>query len=472
MQVRMKTPQLAGVRRSVEVQHGRKGVGRMLRRGLHGSKNWVLETDDMGEHRSVWSKLFRALVVLAPVWIVVSAFTGGPERGGKSVGVFQTLFMTVLVTIVGLAIFSARERRLGREEPWLDFEAEDTDGNDGEAEAEVDPAPEKRTKVFENPQVGDSGSEENGDGSDRNSDDSVDFSQNETQVLQPLMQQATSEEAETRFIPGPEAPTQVVPTAVQQAITEGVNQEDSDRAFEAIASVATEFQQEGMRDATPERSISLVKADVEPMQEPLQEAIPQWADVDTSGGTESDGGLIGDEPTTPLRAVVPNPVQEVPSETPSAQVSVTKEVVQHGVQGTLQVQFAQAGPYPQDDDPVHEQWWVVAPDIEPEEAAEEPVEVPAEVLAVPVPEVPAEAQQAAPPPQTGRHPQAVLAYLASTAPKSGFTAEEKERARVDILVWLREVTGNGGLSRAEAARTIGVDASTVSRWLSDDPWAG
>lgn len=472
MQVRMKTPQLAGVRRSVEVQHARKGVGRMLRRGLHGSKNWVLETDDMGEHRSVWSKLFRALVVLTPVWIVVSAFTGGPERGGKSVGVFQTLFMTVLVTAVGLAIFSARERRLGREEPWLDFESEDTDRDDGEAEIKVDLAPEGPTRVFENPQVGDAGSEENGDEGDHNSDDSVDFSQNETQVLQPLMRQATSEEAETRFIPGPEAPTQVVPTAMQKAITEGANQEDSDRAFEAIASVATEFQQEGVRDATPEPPISLVKVDAEPMREPLQEASSQWADVDTSGNTESDNSLIGDEPTTPLRAAVPDPVQEAPSATPSPQVSVTKEAVQHGVQGTLQVQFAQAGSYPQDDDPVHEQWWVVAPDIEPEEAAEEPVEVLAEVLAVPVAEAPAEAQQAAPLPQIGRHPQAVLTYLASTAPKSGFTAEEKERARIDILTWLREVTGNGGLSRAEAARTIGVDASTVSRWLSDDPWAG
>ncbi|AXH66268.1 hypothetical protein SEA_SATIS_107 [Streptomyces phage Satis] len=470
MQVRMRAPQLTGVRRSVEVQHGRKGVGRMLRRGLHGSKNWVLETDDMGEHRSVWSKLFRAVVVLAPVWIVVSAFTGGPERGGKSVSVFQTLFMTVLVTVVGLAVFSARERRLGREEPWLDFTSDDTDGDDGESATKVDPTPEAPTQVLENSQVGDVEPEENSDESDRNSGDSADSAQNETQVLQPMVHQATFPEAENPVIPGSEAPTQVVPEVMHQAITEGANQEEPDRAFEAIASVANDFHEEGMQEASPESRLSLVKDDIPAMQPVVQKATPDWADVDTSGTTESEEGLIEDEPTTPLRAVVQDPVQEAPSATPSVQVSDPQEPVQHDVQGVLQVHFAQPGPYPQNDDPVHEQWWVVAPDIEPEEAAEEPEEAPAEVPSVPVPEIHVEQQQAAPLPQIGRHPQAVLTYLASQAPKSGFTPEEKERARLDVLSWLREVTESKELSRAEAARRIGVDASTVSRWLSDDPW--
>src|SRR4249920_3935230 len=117
MAVRMKIPQAAGIRRSVEVQHGGRGLLLMFRRELHGAKNWTLEREEDGSHRSVWVKLFRVAVVLTPLWIVLSAVTGGPERGGHSASVGQSFFMALLVLVVGLAVFSARERRAGREEP-------------------------------------------------------------------------------------------------------------------------------------------------------------------------------------------------------------------------------------------------------------------------------------------------------------------------------------------------------------------
>lgn len=470
MAVRMRVPQAAGIRRSVEMQHSKKGVGRMLRRGLHGSKNWVLELEEDGSHRTVVSKALRVAIVLLPLWILLSAFTGGPERGGQSTGIGQSILMAVLVTLLILAFFSARERRLGREEPWTELPAVNTDSDAGEAKTKVDLTKETPTEVSVKPQVGDSDKSETDDEDDLNSGDSGDSAQIEPVVLQGSVQQATSPEAETLFSFAFSAPEQPVQEDVQQAITEGAKREEPDRAFEAIASVASGFHAEGLEEATPEPEISLFKAEIPVVQHEPQEATSMWANVDTSDDTESDESSIGDEPTTPLRPVVHNLVKEEASATESVQVSLEKKPVQQAVQGTLQVQFAVSGPYPTREDPVHEDWWVVAPDIEPEEVAEEPVEAPAEALAQV--EEPIRQEPVPVPQRSGRHPQVVLTYLASQAPKSGFSSQEKEQARMDVIGWLREETSSERLTRSEAARRIGVDPSTVSRWLSDDPWAG
>lgn len=474
MKTRVRVPQMAGVRSSVEVQQGTRGVGRMLRRGLHGSKSWVLELDENGEHRSVWSKLFRAAVVLMPVWIVLSAVTGGPERGGQQTGVFQSLLASAFVLLVGLAVFSARERRLGNEEPWSELPQMEAEGDDGEAETKVNPAPEEPTQVLENVQVGELGSTETGETSTDDSGNSVESAQIEQPVLQQMPQQATFQEAETLVVTGLEDPVQVFPEVMQQATGGSAKQEETDSSFDAIASVATDFYREDAQQATSGQAISLVKEDIAPMQQQSEQVTSGWADLDVSGVTEGDEGLLGDEPTTPLRTPVQVTLQkEVPAKE-SAQVSVLEKPVQQPLQGVLQVQYATAGPYPADPEPVHEKWWVVAPDVEQETGVEAPAMEPMEATeegSAPQEET----SPAGPLPQYGRYPQVVLAYLASQAPKSVFTAEEKNQARADVLNWLREETTSGHLNRAEASRMLGVDPSTVTRWLSEDqesdPWA-
>jgi len=476
MKLSVRMPETAGIRRSVEVQQGTRGVGKMLRRGLHGSKNWVLEREDDGSHRSPWAKLFRTAVVLLPVWIVMSALTGGPERGGQSVGVGRSVVAALLVLLVGLAVFSARERRQGNEEPWLKLSEEDTESDDGEAETAVESSTEKPTEVLENAQVGEVGSEENGETGEDDSVNSAETARIEQPVLQQEPQQATSQEAETVVIPGPEAPVGALPEVVQQAISYGANRPEPDSSFETIASVATTFHDEGFPEATSEPAFSLVKDGVALVQPSTSQATSEWDNLDTSGVTESDASLLGDEPTTPLRTPVRAELSEGSPATEFPQVSLTKEAMQQPLQGTLQVQFATAGPYPAEVEPVHEGWWIVPPDIEPKKSVEtpepKPVAAPSGLMED---EGHVEEQQAAPLPQIGRYPQVVLAHLASQAPKSGFTAEEKDQIRSEVITWLREETTSGHLSRAEASRMLGVDASTVTRWLneeqSDDPWA-
>ena len=211
----------------------------------------------------------------------------------------------------------------------------------------------------------------------------------------------------------------------------------------------------------------------------MQQATPEWTKLDVSGATESDNGLIDDEPTTPLRTSVQADLQDIPLASESAQVSLEKGTVQQPLQGELQVQFAQPGPYPAKDEPVHENWWVVAPDIESEEEAQETplepgtAEGESEVVSV-APESSAADQEPVQVP-VGRHPMVVLTYHAAQSPKSGFTPEEKEEARAAVISWLHGEIRQGHLTRAEGARVLGVDASTVGRWLSDandDPWAG
>lgn len=479
MAIRMKVPQVAGIRQSMEVQHGSKGLGRMLRRGLHGSKNWILELDENGEHRSVWAKGGRLFIVLIPVWVVLSAVTGGPQRGGHSTSVLQALGTSILLTLAGLGVFSARERRLGREEPWVAEKCEvqeNTEGEYGEKETLVDSSTEDSTQILENPQVVELDSSDAVDGGGDDSEDSVKTARFEQPDLQASVHQAIPAEAETVVIPTQEASVAVLPQAVHQATPEAPYLDNSGQSFDAIASVANDFQSEAVQQVTSEPAYSLVKEAVEPMRETGQQATSEWTKVDVSGVTESDHRPIEDEPTTPLRAIVQTPLRDASDASGSVQVNLEKEPLRQPLQGELQVQFAQAGPYPAQEEPVHESWWVVAPDIEPDEDSPEVAEEPAlekgQPEPIPLPAGPAgsdrELQQVPP----GRHPMVVLTYHASQAPKSGFTAEEKEEARAAVIQWLHEEVQQGHLNRAEGARVLGVDASTVGRWLNDDPWAG
>lgn len=482
MAIRVKVPQVAGIRQSMEVQNGSKGLGRMFRRGLHGSKNWVLELDEDGEHRSVWAKGGRAFIVLIPVWVVLSAATGGPERGGHSTSVPQALLAAVLLTVVGLAVFSARERKLGREEPWVTEGGEpkgNTESEDGENKTLVDPAAEGSTQILENPQVGEADSAEEAERVEDDSEDSVETERFEQPDLQEPVQQAISPEAETRVMTAPEAPTTVLPQVVQQATSDIADQDKSGQSFDTIVSVANDFRNETSQQTTPGPAYSLVKEPVPNMQKPVQQATSQWTKLDVSGATEGDRGLIPDEPTTPLRTTVQTALHQNADASESVQVSLEKEPMQQLLQGELQVQFAQAGPYQAKEEPEHEDWWVVAPDIEPapevEEVTLEPVQEDIASGPVNVFVGAAEAEQEASQVPVGRHPMVVLTYHASQAPKSGFTPEEKEEARSAVIAWLHGEIQQGHLNRAEGARVLGVDASTVGRWLNDlndDPWAG
>ena len=476
---RVKVPQVAGIRQSVEVQHGWRALGKMLRRGLHGSKNWVLELDKDGEHQSVWVKAGKVFVVLIPLWLVLSAVTGGPRRGGHSVSVFQSFVAAVVITFVGLAVFSARERRLGREEPWADLPAIDTESDDGESPTLVDPSSEEETRVMENAQVAGSDSGGAVEGAMHIPGDSVESAENETAFLHPESHQATSPEAETAVIPGPEAPTQVLQHEVQQAISTGTDEGKTADPFDAITAVVAEFREKDMQQATEEERVSLVKPDVPTVRHADEQATPEWTKVDVSGSTESDDGLLDDEPTTPLRPAVQKPLHEAPAAMESVQVSPQIEPVQQPLQGVLQVQFAAPGPYSAADEPVHDDWWVTAPDVEPEEQETEPEEEPEEEVAVEPEAAPAAALELppAPAPEEPRElplgrPQVVLTYLASQAPKSGFTTEEKDQARTAVIAWIRQEVSEGRMSRADASRMLGVDPSTITRWVSDHPWAG
>jgi hypothetical protein len=476
---RVKVPQMAGIRQSVEVQHGWRALGRMLRRGLHGSKNWVLELDSSGEHQSVWAKAGKVFIVLIPLWLILSAATGGPERGGHSVSVFQSVVAALVVTFAGLAVFSARERRLGREEPWADFDPIGTESDSAASSTLVDTPSEEETQVIENAQVAGLDSGDAGDGSMGIPDDSAESSENETAVLHGMPQQAISAEAETAVIPGPEAPTQVLQHEVHQAIPAGTDGDKTPDPFESIAAVVSEFREKDVQQATEVEPISLVKPHIPIVRQVDEQATSEWTKVDVSGSTESDDGLLEDEPTTPLRATVQEVVHNTLDATESSQVSDRIEVVQQPLQGVLQVQFAAPGPYPMADEPVHEDWWVTPPDVEPEQE-EDPDPEPSRPEVAPEPQQPATAALELPPalapeepqePPLGR-PQVVLNYLASQAPKSGFTTEEKDRARTDVIAWIREEVSSNRMSRADASRMLGVDPSTVTRWVSDDPWAG
>src|SRR5690606_4051105 len=332
------------------------------------------------------------------------------------------------------------------------FEDEEvTEGEDSRAEAQKVAASEEETKVLENVQVSEQEPVEVGEISKDDSENSVETARIEQADLHEEVQQAIRQAPETVVIPGPELPERPAHEPMHQATTEGAKPEESEGHFDTIATGVAEFRREDLRPASPEPPYSLVKDDVEPLTDGLQEATPDWSDVDVSDVTEGDDGVILDEPTTPLRAAVHTGLHEQPDAIESPQVSLTKEPVQQALQGVLQVQFATSGPYPAGDEPVHENWWVVAPDIEPGPEGEEAVPEPVQEDAAPeVPQTPQEAVKAgqeAPQAPVGRHPMVVLTYHASQAPKSGFTPEEKTEARSAAIAWLREEVERGHLTR-------------------------
>lgn len=462
MALRLKVPETAGLRRSVEVQHARKGFLLMLRRGLHGAKNWTLEREEDGSHRSVWAKVFRVLVVFTPLWIVLSAVTGGPQRGGHSASVGQSLFMALLVLVVGLAVFSARERKQGREEPWSELEGpefENTESNDA-----GDGAPEELShggpyRCLENPQVDAVSSvDETSFRSDEN-----DESEQKTQILPFVVPQAIQNDDAHLAVTGQEGTPDPIHEGFEQATSEGT----ADHA------------EHTPRNAPPEPSemsrVNLDKAtfddgfeQVSGLFEEPDDTVPQAArePLETKI-TESKRNDLVDNPTVPFRPTF----RPAFHETEEPQVEAQEEPIQ----GTVQPEFpcpAERGPYPSGPDPVHDDWWVVAPDVELEE---EPVAEPVAAHVDPsydpwapletsdLPEGPEESGAVSTP-----YADAVLRYFASRVSEDVGEAEVAA-ARAGVMAWAVAEVNEGRRSQAEVGRLLGIGKATMSRWVNAEP---
>jgi hypothetical protein len=453
--------------RSVEVQHGRRGVGLMLRRGLHGAKNWVLEPDEDGLPRSPWVKFLRVLVILAPVWIVLSAVTGGPERGGHQVGLGQAILSALIVTLVGLGFLSARERRLGREEPWAELPDIDTPGDDAEPTTLVEPAPENPTEVLENAQVSEVGSDSEvvtpGDIPDESDHTSQISPETATQVVTtPLAETSLKEVSEPPFVQLSEGDREVAEPAGGPVTpvdtwmeTQVINHHNSDPFEEDNPTVPLVPAKTGGHPVT----VSLEKAvkpqvipgdrvDTMPFEGGAEPVEPLITEGDEDSGVKDSGGSV-----TPVGT---RPVQEPLFPQVSADDRVVTEVVTP--------QMALPGPYEVADDPMAEDWWLVKPDetaLENEET--EPVETPEVQPSVAEEEPPAEVT-----PGSGLDPAVVLYRALRTMPNA--TEDEKAAARDGAAEWARREIRARRQSQRSAAEILGVSKTTVANWVGHDPW--
>lgn len=457
--------------KSLEVRHARRGVGLMLRRGLHGAKNWVLEPERDGTPRGPGGKAMRVAIVAAPAWVVLSAVTGGPERGGQQPGVFRALVMALVVTLVELAWFSARERKAGREEPWLKLPELDTESDESEEVTVVEPSSEAATVPFEKAQVSEVGSSSDS----RNTDDEKGEKGEDPEIDPPTVRQtfpeAISAEPKIEAAEGHEAPGEVLHEVLHQAITEGANEEESGPvSSDSAEGVAHPF--EAMpHEATPETAYPLVKSPATPLREEPVEAVSSGAFPFETGITESDEAgprnILEDAPTVVLRKAL----QDEGDATKEPQVNGLKGALQQPLPIVLEADMVPSGPYVTEVDPVAEDWWLVKPD-EPQEDA------PEDVAVEPEPE-PAEVPQSEPEPQPGetgievggvRLPEVVVRYLAVQGAGSA-SEQDRDNARLEVIRWARAEIDSHQISQAEVARMLGVNRSTVSRWLDADPWA-
>jgi hypothetical protein len=460
MALRVKIPEAAGIRRSVEVQHARKGFALMLRRGLHGAKNWALELEEDGSHRSVWAKLFRVLVVLTPLWIVLSAVTGGPQRGGHSASVAQSLFMALLVLVIGLAVFSARERKLGREEPWADLEVSESGDTESNEAVDAPPEPvssEAPTDILENPQVEEVGSApEPAFRPDEN-----DESEQKTQILPPFVPQAIENDDATLGVTGPEGASSPIREDFEQATSESAGDHAEHTPRNAPWTPLSEAPKVSLDKAIEEDPFEQVKGLFEEADDAVPQATGSTPEMLITDGDRND---LLDTPTVPFRPSFRTAFRE----TEKPQV----EAQEGSIQGTIQPEFpclAERGPYPAKPDPIHDDWWVVAPDVEPQE---EPVTeaATASVDASYDPWAPLETSDLpealeGPVTASASHPYEVQRYFASRI-SMDVEEGEREEARTGVMAWAIAEVSEGRRSQAEIVRLLGIGKATVSRWVN------
>ena len=458
MTVKDRASRARSIGRSPEVQHGRRGVARMLRRGLYGAKNWVLEPDDDGLQRSPWTKVLRVLVLLLPLWILLSATTGGPERGGQEVSVVNAIVFALLMTFGGLGWLSARERRLGREEPWADLPPVDTFSDSDEPKTLIDPASEALTEVLEKEQVSEVAAAPEGPERVVTPGDIPDVSdqrpQNGAAVATPLVATPLDEEAK-------EAPFDLVsrgdrPSAhpSQALATPGDEPGIPDALEEETPTVPLKPGHPSRQAATTslEKAASpQVKAYGEVTTQVTGGSLPPVTDGYGSGGVATP---VWPEPAPPL-----NGTQE--------------ELFPQAAGVATPLATPTPGPYPVSDDPLAGDWWLTKPDTEAEgDATEGNTEEATE-------ETPVEADRDEVEGGQGADPVLDQAVLEFRAVRSMPDAPEelKERVRLRAAQWAREELDSGRQSQRGVARTLGVSKTTVSKWLERetdpqyDPWA-
>ena len=451
-------PRMTGVRQSMEVQNAKKGVGRTLRRGLHGAKNWALEPEQDGTHRPVWVKAARVGVALTPAWLVLSAATGGQGRGGQDASLPKAILMALVVLLVGLGIFSARERRLGREEPWIDLPG-NTESDPPAPMTLIDPAPEMPTEVLASPLV--SGPSSGGE------------------VVTP------------GDIPGivdqtPQVDSEAVTQVVTHGVAEGggespfVQVNRGDRTDEGVVrSLVTEAPKCRIPEALDEETPTIPLMGGHPRRSPVTASLEkgQYPQVGAGEGVDS-GQLSRTNEATTLGDELPEPPHSVWPVTGAAtgstqgelfpQVTTPAEVVTTPVTAT-------PGPYPVTDEPIAETWWLDKPDIDPPDEEEAREEEPPVVTPEPAPSAPLDLE--ATPGPDAQQPQAedllgldpaVVMYLALPSLPDA-TEETRERIRRAAAQWAQREIDAGRLSQRTAARALGVSKTTVAKWLGREP---
>lgn len=468
-------PQVTEIGRSVEVRHGARGVGLMLRRGLHGAKNWVLEPEEDGTPRSAWEKSGRIVVVLLPVWIVLSTMTGGPKRGGHEFGIGQALFSALLVTLVGLGILSARERRLGREEPWADLPDLDTDRDDPASETKADLTSEAPTEVLENVQVSEVAIEnevvtpsDNPGESDQTSQFSSDSA---TEVVTtPLANPSVSEGDESPFVQvkhtdqGTVEVSEGVATALaRQPETEVINRHISgDDSLDSPTVVLTRAGTAGNPD-----TVSLEKAPKDQVNGGVQVATgtpvrhPEWSSVSVT-----DGDIQPEAPRS--LALVTRVVSAGVQEPLFPQVNAASGAETRAATSHVE---AQSGPYEVTDEPLADDWFLTAPDTVMEaDTSKEKSDDETTVEAEPERDMETVAGQDETPGTSSGLDPAVMLYRALQG-MPGVSEEQKEEARLKAAEWARREIAANRESQRSAGQILGVSKTTIANWLRNDPWA-
>lgn len=471
-----RTHRTAGIRTSVEVQHGRQGVARMFRRGLHGAKNWVLEPEEDGTPRTVWAKLFRVAVVLLPLWIVLSLFTGGPDRGGNPTSAPKTVFMALVVAVIGLACLSARERRQGREEPWSDLPPLSTESNDSPSETLIDDSTEAPTLARENAQVREVSDETGHRSRWDDAGDNAQMTQSEPDAFRrPFHQPSHQATPETPLShaghgsrPVETRPERGVPQAIPEVVVVDHSSDLASAAPGLDVPHPFEHPQVSLHKATRESAYSQVGDDEGCVPAPTRQAIEDAAIEYETGVTE---GEMKEAPEVPDHTEFRGAFHQeaIPQLSPP-------EVPAHGpFQEPFRTEFAEPGPYEVTEDPICHDWWLTPPDAPQEEASEEVLEVAPEELAAPpaeelvappeeTPEAPERERQQSP------YPEVVMRYF-MTRVSAEVPDEDREEARIGVIEWAREEITSHRRTQAEVARILGVGKATVSRWVNDDPWA-
>lgn len=465
--------------RSVEVQHAYRGLVLMLRRGLHGSKNWVLEPEQNGLPRSVVGKMLRTAVVLLPVWIVLSVMTGGPQRGGQDVGALEALLTAVAATLIGLGVFSARERRAGREEPWADLPNLSTQREESGAETLVDPAPEAPTEVVANAQVSEVGPSSGVVTPSHNPGVSDQTPQIDTGLATPVV-------------------TPHWPDAPQGGVNEDpfVQVRHSDHIFgedfpEVDTSPETDPEKEGINRHIPGvAEMDTPTIDLTALEwggHPVTVSLEKQGNPQVNTGDQVETATPGNLSAQPIMPTT----EGDKSDGAWGPAAATPEVVTHPVQGSLFPQVslekdvetgvatpvatpAKPGPYEVTPDPLARDWFLTKPDVETKEEAvamqvnsAEP-EAPQEESSQQVSEGDEEASVA---PDHGTDlDQAVLLYRAFRD-MPNVTDEEKEAVRQRAIEWARQEIAANRQSHRSAAQLLGVSHATVAKWLKRDPWA-